>query len=279
MKQDGFFLPNPRTRLLTLCFSVLFAVLLLVSATVGKHQNLLPHAGSLFADETGVPHFLFWQLWLPRALVAAGVGAALAVSGCFFQLLSRNPLGSPDIIGINAGASLGAVAVSLVWVNTLPVTLGALIGAVATLVLVLLGNGTRNRFSLEIVIGGLAVNALAMAAVQFVLTGVRQEDAYLISVWLSGSLAQRGWGEVAVVWTTLPVCATALALLGRPFAVMQVSPAAAAFLGVPLKKYRFGVCSPPPYSPPPPSLPPGRLPLSPLPRRTLPAKFSKAAAR
>lgn len=237
---NGFFLPTPRSRWLTIILSIFLLILMVISATLGKHHNLFPKLNLLFfGGADGVSHWLFWELWLPRTLIAVGVGASLAISGSFFQVLSRNPLGSPDIIGINAGASAGAVAVSLIWVNAMPITLGALLGALLTLFLVLLSNGKRPKFSLDIVIGGLAVNALAMAWVQFALTGVRQEDAYQVGVWLSGSLAQRGWDEVAIIWAALPICGAILALLGRPFAIIQVNQNTAQYLGISLNKMGF----------------------------------------
>lgn len=232
MKPD-FFLPLPQIRRLNGVALLILLCLMLVSATVGKHQTVLPQLTQLlFGGADAVQHWLFWQLWLPRTLLAVGVGASLALSGCLFQVLSRNPLGSPDIIGINAGAAAGAVAVSLIWVNSLPITLGALLGALLTLILVLLSNGKRATLSVNMVIGGLAVNALAMALVQFGLTGVRQEDAYQMNVWLSGSLAQRTWHDVAIVWTALPVCLVMLFLLRRPLALIQLNPNTAASVGV-----------------------------------------------
>lgn len=224
---------SPRHLWLTMVFAVLVLVLTIMSSTLGKHQILLTKLFDLLFGQTdAVSHWLFWQLWLPRTLVAVGVGASLAVSGCLFQVLSRNPLGSPDIIGINAGAAAGAVSVSLIWVNSLPMTVGAILGALLTLLLVLLSHGKTAQGRLNMVIAGLAVNALAMAWVQFALTGVRQEDAYQMSVWLNGSLAQRGWQEVMLIWLVLPICLIWLILLRRPLAMMQLSPQTAMSLGI-----------------------------------------------
>lgn len=235
--KPNLLLSPPQSGKLSGILLAMASVLTILSATIGQHTFLLPQLGQLlFGQADGVSHWLFWQLWLPRTLLAVGVGASLAVSGCLFQILSRNPLGSPDIIGINAGAAAGAVSVSLIWVNVLPVTFGALLGALGVLSLVLLSNGKRPTFTLNIVISGLAMNALAMAWVQFGLTGVRQEDAYQMSVWLSGSLAQRSWTDVATIWLILPICLVGLSLLRRPLSIIQLHPNTALSLGISVSK-------------------------------------------
>ncbi|WZB60803.1 iron chelate uptake ABC transporter family permease subunit [Achromobacter xylosoxidans] len=75
---------------------------------------------------TPVQQWLAYTLRLPRALAALGAGAALGLSGALFQSVTRNPLGSPDVIGLTAGASDGAVAAAMVWPGLLPVAWGAL---------------------------------------------------------------------------------------------------------------------------------------------------------
>ncbi|WZB65204.1 iron chelate uptake ABC transporter family permease subunit [Achromobacter xylosoxidans] len=82
---------------------------------------------------------------LPRVLTALGAGAALGLSGALFQSLTRNPLGSPDVIGLTAGASAGAVAVAMVWPGLMPVAWGAAAGALLATAGVWFGSGRRLR--------------------------------------------------------------------------------------------------------------------------------------
>lgn len=183
-----------------------------------------------------VNHWLFWELWLPRTLVAIGAGAALGLSGAIFQLLTKNPLGSPDIIGINAGASVGAIAVSLIWVNSLPIAVGAMMGALIVLLLILLTLRIAGTFGMQMIVAGIAINAFALALVQFALTGVRQEDAYQISIWLSGSLAQRTWQDVMYIGSAIPIFGLGLWALKRPLIVMRLGDHTAQVLGVCVSK-------------------------------------------
>lgn len=239
--RPSMLLPVPRSHTVTPLLCALLLVLLVLSATVGKQTNLLPQLPSLiFRQASDTDTWLFWQLWLPRTLVAAGVGAALALSGGVFQMLTRNPLGSPDIIGVNSGAAAGAVAVTLIWPGSLPVMAGAFIGSLAVLLLVLAANGRRLNFTGGVIVSGLAVSAAAAALVQFGLTGVRQEDAFQMAVWLSGSLAQRGWDEAVLIWTVLPILGLMLAALARPLGVMGISPVMASGLGISVGKTAWG---------------------------------------
>ncbi|WP_274571208.1 iron chelate uptake ABC transporter family permease subunit [Neisseria leonii] len=207
MNRFALLLPVPRAGLYACAGMILSALIMALSTLSGKYQSLLPQLPALLLNQADpVTDWLFWQLWLPRTVIAAGVGAALAVSGSIFQTLTYNPLGSPDIIGVNAGAAAGAVLSALIWPGYIPATAGALLGALAAVLLVAFAGRERLSFGIHMIVAGVAVNAAAVAVVQFGLTGVRQEDAQQMAAWLSGSLAQRGWQEAAVIWLVLPAC-------------------------------------------------------------------------
>lgn len=179
-----------------------------------------------------VERWLIIEIWTPRTLVAIGAGIALALSGAIFQGLTHNPLGSPDIIGINAGASAGAVAVTLIWPAILPITIGALLGAISSLALILLAERNSKQLGLKVIVSGIAVNAFALALVQFGLTGVRQEDAYQLSIWLSGTLAQRTWLEVSYLSLGIPIFIVVITYLQRPLQLIKLNIEVAHTLGI-----------------------------------------------
>ena len=140
-----------------------------------------------------------WVLWtnrLPRLLVGAAAGAAFAVSGAMFQSVTRNPLGSPDVIGLGAGAAAGAAAAGLVWPGVVPVPVGALIGAGVAIGAVYLGSGAGFRAPLRMVVVGIAVGAMSLAFVQLALARATREDAQVLAAYLNGSLASRSWSDV-----------------------------------------------------------------------------------
>lgn len=136
---------------------------------------------------------------LPRALSALGAGAALGLSGALFQSLTRNPLGSPDVIGLTAGASAGAVAVAMVWPGLMPVAWGAAAGALLATAGVWFGSGAGFAAPQRMVIAGIAVGAIAFAFVQYGLSNLRREQAYLAAAWLNGSLVGKTWTDVAMI--------------------------------------------------------------------------------
>ena len=157
-----------------------------------------------------------WTLFtsrLPRLAVAALAGAAFGVAGSIFQSVTRNPLGSPDVIGLGAGASAGAAAAALVWPDLVPVPVGALIGAGIAIVAVFLGTGRGFGAPHRMVVVGIAVGAMAIAFTQLALVRVRREAAQEVAVWITGSLSARSWTDAALIGVVLLLalpCALAL---------------------------------------------------------------------
>ncbi len=208
---------------------------LMLSLTLGE-SGLSPDRllQALRGEAEPYEHWLLWQSRLPRALCALGVGAALGIAGAVFQSLSRNPLGSPDIIGINAGASAGAV-LWLLFLPGLSVAWGALAGAVCVLLLLLPGLGPQGQLSRSLVLMGVAINAFAIAVVQFALTLVQREQAQQMLGYLAGSLAHRDWQQVALIGLTLAVAVPGLLLLSRRLGLLAMGRDMASSLGNPLR--------------------------------------------
>ncbi|MCV6906267.1 MAG: iron chelate uptake ABC transporter family permease subunit [Achromobacter xylosoxidans] len=181
---------------------LLILAVALLAATLRAGDPALPWATLWRALQGGgdaVEHWLVHTVRLPRALTALGAGAALGLSGALFQSLTRNPLGSPDVIGLTAGASAGAVAVAMVWPGTLPVAWGAAAGALLATAGVWFGSGAGFAAPQRMVVAGIAVGAIAFAFVQYGLSNLRREQAYVAAAWLNGSLAGKDWRDVALI--------------------------------------------------------------------------------
>lgn len=155
---------------------------------------------TLLGIDTGNPDhaFVIYTLRLPRTIVAFMVGIALAVSGAIFQGLSRNALADPSIIGINAGASLAAVAV-IVLVPSAPVyalPLAAFMGAllIAVLIYGLAWNGGSSPTLLILL--GIGLSAIASAFTSLMITFGSIYDVSQALVWLAGSVYGRTWEQV-----------------------------------------------------------------------------------
>ncbi|MEV8604197.1 iron chelate uptake ABC transporter family permease subunit [Streptomyces griseoviridis] len=196
----------------------------------------LPDA--LSGGATGVDAFVLDRLRGPRLTVAVAAGAALGVSGALFQSVTRNPLGSPDVIGVGPGAGAGAALVALFLPAGVPVVLGALAGACVAVLLVYVSTGTGFRNPGRLVVAGIAVAAMATALTQYVVYAVERDQATVLSAYLNGSLTARSWDDALVIWLVLLVTAPAAVLLARPLALSEMGDTAAEALGVSPRRTR-----------------------------------------
>jgi iron complex transport system permease protein len=178
--------------------------------------------------------FIVRTLRLPRALTGVLVGGAFGMSGAVFQRLARNPLASPDVIGITQGASAAAVFVIVVAHGSTTMTAGAaFVGALLTAAAIYLLAHRRGVSPYRLLLVGIGVGAALQALVQHLLTRTQIHDAQKAVVWLTGSLNARGWEHVRPVALAMLVLVPACLLLGRPLRALQLGDDAAAGLGVP----------------------------------------------
>lgn len=156
-----------------------------------------------FEADDGNYGFVVNTLRLPRALVALMVGVGLGLSGTILQGLTRNPLASPDIVGINAGASFAAVTVIVTLSGLSSAFIGpaAFVGAftVAGLLYVLAWRGSSSP--LRLVLIGVGLNAIAVALTTFMITFGEIMQVSQALIWITGSVYGRTWDHV---WSMLP---------------------------------------------------------------------------
>ncbi|HEY4192134.1 MAG TPA: iron ABC transporter permease [Mesorhizobium sp.] len=192
---------------------------------------------------------IVYDIRLPRVVMGALVGAALAVSGAVMQGLFRNPLADPGLIGVSAGASLGAVAVIVLGATALaPLTvalgvlslpLAAFFGGLAT-TLVLYRVATRHGQTsvATMLLAGIALAALAMA-----LTGVLiflADDRQLrdLTFWGLGSLAGATWQKIGAVGPVIALALATTPFLARGLNALALGEATAGHLGIPVQRMK-----------------------------------------
>ncbi|NUR89155.1 MAG: iron chelate uptake ABC transporter family permease subunit [Nonomuraea sp.] len=174
--------------------------------------------------DASVPeHFVIMELRLPRALTGALVGAALALSGAIIQSIARNPLASPEILGVTTGASVAVVAGVVVsgtaagGTSGLLASLGipalALLGGLVGAVIVYALAWRRGLDGYRLVLVGIGVAAVFTNVKYWLLTVGDVNDTGKAMVWISGSLNARGWEHVVPVGIALAVLIP-LTLLG-----------------------------------------------------------------
>lgn len=188
---------------------ILLLVALIISASLGavrlpglwviKTLLRLPAEGPEYWS------LIFWQVRFPRVLGAFLVGAALALSGTAFQGVLRNPLADPYILGVSAGASLGATIMSLFpWGNTVIAwSLAAFCGALAVTFTVysLASNGILHRVQ-DLLLAGVAMGSLASSFVSLILV-LNRSSMDKVIMWMMGSLSGISWKGVGLLFIYL----------------------------------------------------------------------------
>lgn len=186
--------------------------------------------GLLNGDMSPSAEFVLHRVRGPRLLVAVLAGAAFGLSGTLFQTVTRNPLGSPDVLGLAAGAGAGVAVVSLLPI-AIPTPIGALLGAGVAIGLVALATGRGLSSTSRVIIAGIAVAAMATAVTQFVVTATLRDQASRLAAYLVGSLNARDVGHVAVIATVLVVAVPLLLWLSPRLQLMQLGDELATALG------------------------------------------------
>ncbi|WP_017577438.1 FecCD family ABC transporter permease [Nocardiopsis kunsanensis] len=230
-----------RHRSLTVWLLITAAVLgaSAVTLTIGDLGISLTQLPSLLTGGgEATDRFVLSRLRGPRLLVGVGVGAALGVAGALFQAVTRNPLGSPDVIGLGAGAGAGASVAALIAPGAVPVPLGALLGAGIAIGLVTLSTGTGLRHPGRIIVAGIGVSAMAQAFTHFVVAFIARDEATSLATYLNGSLTARDWGHAGIIWGALLFCLPVLLYLAGPVRLGEMGDETSQTLGAPARTTR-----------------------------------------
>ncbi len=191
---------------------------------------------------------IVWNVRLPRVVLAAVVGAMLSLAGASYQGVFRNPLVDPYLLGVAAGAGLGATIVFAVgrsatsgWLVD-PLPLAAFVGGLAAVFVTYLVGASfgASRNGVTLVLAGVAVTSLATAVQTFVLQ--RNNDVIReVYGWILGRLSTATWGDVRLVTPYVACSAIVLLLHRRHLDVLRVGDDEAAALGTQVRRVRLAV--------------------------------------
>lgn len=228
--------------------AVVVAVLILAALTasvvlIGTGDFPIPAADvirTLLGDGDAGQEFIINDLRLPRVLVGLLVGAALGLGGAIFQSISRNPLGSPDILGLGQGSTAGALIMIVLFQGTaVQVAGGALVGGLVTGFAIYVLAWKRGVHGFRLVLVGIGVSAFVTAINGYLLTKADLVDAARAVVWMTGSLNGRDWEQV---WPLLVLCAILVPLVmtyARPLRMLEMGDDVGYALGVPVERTRI----------------------------------------
>jgi len=217
-----------RAAAVTVVAAGLLAFLVVLDISLGDFEIPLGDVvATLLGGGDAGQQFIVNELRLPQTLVAVLVGAALGLSGALTQTFARNPLASPDILGVTQGAALGAVAVIVLsgasgygaglvtgTLQRLGLPLAAFLGGLLTALVLYLFSWRRGIDGQRLVLVGIGLSAALGAATSWLLVRARDEELASAQVWLNGSLNGRGWDQAwPVIWTLAVLVPLALLLV------------------------------------------------------------------
>jgi iron complex transport system permease protein len=223
--------------------AVLVFVAFCVSLSLGDFKiPVIDVVKTLFGGGDRATEFIVNRLRLPRALTGLMVGAALGMSGAIFQSIARNPLASPDIIGVTYGASAFAVfAIVTLGLTGVAVSLLAIVGAVLTAFVMYVLAWRQGVSSYRLILIGIGIGAIATSVTSYLLTKARVEIAQQALIWLTGSLNGRDWSNVRSVGLTLVVLTPLMVFMVHRLRILQLGDETAYGLGLRVESSRLGL--------------------------------------
>ncbi|QEZ93905.1 MULTISPECIES: FecCD family ABC transporter permease [Proteus] len=192
-------------------------------------------------SEGGIKEKIVMDIRLPRLLTAMGVGAALGISGAIFQSISRNVLGSPDVIGFTTGAATGALLQIIIFNGTVvDIAISTLIGGMATALIVYLlslKNGVMSGYTMILV--GIGIGAILHAFNGLLLVKGNIDNAIMANLWLAGSLNARTWQHVYPTFIGLLILVPLIIFYAKSLTLMEMGDDMAQQLGVHVGRVRW----------------------------------------
>ncbi|GAB2669775.1 FecCD family ABC transporter permease [Kribbella swartbergensis] len=242
-----------RTVTLSIVFAALAVAVALVSLSVGTTKMPVTDVVEVLlgGGRRGM-RLVVLELRLPRVATGLLVGIAFAVSGALLQTLARNPLASPDIVGVNSGASAGAVAVIVLAgtgggnISGVAATVGiplaaALGGLVATLIVGVLSIQRGMVDAGRVVLIGVGVAAAANSLVAWLLVIGDVNDAGRAAAWLAGSLNARAWSDAVPVGLAVLLLLPVAMMFNRDLSALVLGDDVASSLGVRVARIRLAL--------------------------------------
>lgn len=232
-----------RTIAVIVVLAVIVFVTFCVSLSLGDFKiPVIDVVKTLFGGGDKATEFIVNRLRLPRALTGLLVGAALGMSGAIFQSIARNPLASPDIIGVTYGASAFAVfGIVTLGLTGVAVSALAILGAVLTAFIMYVLAWRHGVSSYRLILIGIGIGAIATSLTSYLLTKARVEIAQQALIWLTGSLNGRDWSNVRSLAITLVVLAPLTAILVHRLRILQLGDETAYGLGLRVETSRLGL--------------------------------------
>ena len=244
---------NRRARTVVIVLTVIMVAAACVSLLLGRYPiapgdalamllNLIPFV-DIETGATAQAEALFYNVRLPRIILALLVGCCLSAAGAAFQGTFQNPLTSPDILGASQGAALGAaIAILLGWGSVAISGMAFVFAIIAVLLVLLISSRARGNKVLVVVLSGVMISSLMSAGVSFTkLIADPANTLPAITYWLMGSLTSANLKDIAMVIAPMALGLVALYLMRWRINILTMGDEEAETLGVNTKVVRLVV--------------------------------------
>lgn len=224
-------------------------VLLLVSIWFGVSiGSVSVPLSTLWDDSNAAAYGILWEIRMPRVVLAAIVGAALAIAGAAFQGLLKNPLADPYTLGISSGASVGAVmtiyfGISIPILGSFVLPLFSMVGAFLTMLVVMLfAKLVDKTMKMEtLILTGIIFSAFLSAGLSLMIALTSNDTLRTILSWTMGSVSMRGWPYVQMVLPFFIIGVFVVLFYRRELNAMVYGEERAKHLGVDVTKSKYGI--------------------------------------
>jgi len=201
--------------------------------------------GVITPDWSAGREAIVWDIRLPRAILAALVGAGLAIVGASLQAVTRNPLADPHLLGISSGGAFGAILALLhtgLFLGLMTVPLFAFLGALgATLIVLGVSQFASATSADRLVLAGVAVSFIVMSAANVLIFLGDPRAAHTVVFWMLGGLGLAQWGQLAYPLVILILAGAYLVMNTRNLNAMTIGDETAATLGIAVGRFRLTV--------------------------------------
>ncbi len=230
---------HARLALVVAVLGILLAVSFLLGLSTGAgRMDVAELIRAIFDEKDAMVQAVFYRIRFPRVLAAAFSGAALSLGGMVFQVMLRNPLSEPYILGVSGGSAVGAILGILAGLSRFPgVSLTAFSGSMATLGLVVVLSSGRGTFTKDfLILAGVMVNAFCSAFILFLMSMTQDSKLHTIMFWLMGDLSSSDMGQAVSLAASLLPCFALIFLLSHRMNLMLLGTDKAESLGVNVRR-------------------------------------------
>ncbi|WP_407943819.1 FecCD family ABC transporter permease [Marisediminicola senii] len=230
-----------RRRVVIAILSALIVVVFAVSLMVGQtFYSPAEVVGVILGQDVAGATFTVGRLRLPRAVLAIVAGLSFGLAGVTFQTMLRNPLASPDIIGISAGASAAAAfAIVTLSLGGAAVSLFAIVSGLGVALIVYGLAYKGGAAGTRLILIGIGIAAMLESIINYILSGAGQWDLQEALRWLTGSLNGTTWAQVVPALVALAILGPLLLGRSRDLSALQLGDDTASALGVRVERTRF----------------------------------------